>query len=462
DGATISHFGAMLSRSTQAVRVNVEGIPPEHLLNYLIQLGWQGSKNTLSPLILTLFELVDNLVLSLDIGETIYPRIGLECFLAKQFRPDFRWHVFLNYLVANNLCTPAKQEALLAWPGFSRKADNPEVWPKSLRAGDLLLGAKALSAFWRTINLIKIVYQPDSTLEAKAYLAFGHRWFDSNTLMPKKQPNYQFVDNASEPEVYHYLERVRDYYDTMNPLILQDVGRTYQSGLLTTHSKADPYRETNLYCAAQAGIQPGYHLLDAGCGVGGPSIDIAQHIESLKIDAITLSPAQAKTARELVQQAGLTDRIQIHVGDFHYLPFADAVFDLVFFFESSGYSYDHQRLFFEVYRVLRPGGTLYIKEPFSKEPPLSNQEQQELEELNRLYVYKIPTMSEFVTAISRAGFQSISHRDLSGILSMEEINKTMFEYKNGIPNLTDFGKIHYRTFRCLPTFFGEIKAHKPS
>jgi ubiquinone/menaquinone biosynthesis C-methylase UbiE len=371
--------------------------------------------------------------------------------------------------VERSLCTPAKRNSLLAWPGFSQKADNPELWPKNLSGGDLFLGAKAISVFWRTINLIKIVYQPENPLEAKAYLAFGHRWFDTNALIGGKQQKtedsntiHSFTSKETESEVSPYLEQVRHYYDQMNPMILKYVGKTYQSGLLTTNLKANPYRETNLYCAVQAGIQPGYHILDAGCGVCGPSIDIAQHIEEIRIDAITLSPAQANTAKELVQQAGLTDRIQVHVGDFHQLPFADEVFDLVFFLESSGYSYDRRRLFAEVYRVLRPGGSLYIKEPFRKESSLSDQEQHELAELNRIYVYKIARMSEFVTSISAVGFQNIISRDLSEILSMEEINKTMFEYHKGFPILTEFGKVHYRNFKCLPTFFGEIKAYKPS
>jgi ubiquinone/menaquinone biosynthesis C-methylase UbiE len=248
----------------------------------------------------------------------------------------------------------------------------------------------------------------------------------------------------------------------MNPVILKYVGKTYQSGLLTTNLKANPYRETNLYCATQADIQPGDCVLDAGCGVCGPSIDIAQHIEGITIDAITLSPAQANTARELVQQAGLADQIRVHIGDFHNLPFADEGFDRVFFLESSGYSYNRQQLFSEVYRVLRPGGSLYIKEPFRKESSLSNPEEQELAELNQIYVYKIARMSEVVAAISAAGFQNIISRDLSEILNMEEITKTMFEYKNGFPILTEFGKFHYRQFKCLPTFFGEIKAQKPS
>ena len=469
NGATITHLGAMLSRSTKAVRVNIEGIPPEHWLDYLVKIGWKEPRNTLFSLVLTLSEFVDDIVLSFDVGETIHPRIGLECFLQKQSRPDPRWQLFLDYLVERSLCTPAKRNSLLAWPGFSQKADNPELWPKNLSGGDLFLGAKAISVFWRTINLIKIVYQPENPLEAKAYLAFGHRWFDTNALIGGKQQKtedsntiHSFTSKETESEVSPYLEQVRHYYDQMNPMILKYVGKTYQSGLLTTNLKANPYRETNLYCAVQAGIQPGYHILDAGCGVCGPSIDIAQHIEEIRIDAITLSPAQANTAKELVQQAGLTDRIQVHVGDFHQLPFADEVFDLVFFLESSGYSYDRRRLFAEVYRVLRPGGSLYIKEPFRKESSLSDQEQHELAELNRIYVYKIARMSEFVTSISAVGFQNIISRDLSEILSMEEINKTMFEYHKGFPILTEFGKVHYRNFKCLPTFFGEIKAYKPS
>ena len=467
DGARITHIGAMLSRSTQTVRLNVRGILPEQLLNYLMQVGWTELTNTLTPLVLTLSKLVDEIVLTFDVGETIHPRIGLECFIEEQTRPDPRWQLFLDHLVARDLCTPAKQNALLAWPGFSRKADQPEQWPKNLAGSDLFLGSKASSVFWRAINLIKIVYQPGSPLEAKGYLAFGHRWFPVNAAMSTEQQKSQesnhnscFKSEEAESETSQYLEQVRHYYDQMNPLILKYVGKTYQSGLLTSYSKADPYRETNLYCAAQAGIQPGYRILDAGCGVCGPSIDIAQHIEGVRIDAITLSPAQANTARELVQQAGLADQIQIHIGDFHHLPFADEVFDLVFFLESSGYSYNRQRLFAEVYRVLRLGGSLYIKEPFSKEPPLSEQQQQELAEMNRIYAYRIARMSEVVEAISAVGFQNVISRDLSENFSIQVFNKSMFEYRHGFQFLTELGKLHYSHFQGQATFFGEIKALK--
>lgn len=258
-----------------------------------------------------------------------------------------------------------------------------------------------------------------------------------------------------------YREKVRSYYDKMNPLILQDVGETYQSGLLKNYSNTNPYRATNLYCATTAGIKSGDRVLDAGCGVCGPSIDIAKNIPRIKIDAITLSSAQANTARELVQQAGLAEQINIHIGDYHQLVFEDEVFDIVLFLESAGYSYDQKLLFAEVYRVLRPGGILYIKEPFCKESPLSEQEQQALVEFDQIYVYKTASMSKTVAAIAKAGFQEIVSRDLREFLSTEEFEKAIINYKYGFPILSNFGKYHYRKFKAWPIFFGEVKASKP-
>lgn len=264
------------------------------------------------------------------------------------------------------------------------------------------------------------------------------------------------INQKIETDPLQYLEQVCSYYDTMNPLYLKHLGRTYQGGWLANDSAC----ASNLYLASQAGIQPGYRVLDAGCGVCGPSIDIAQAIEGVHIDAITLSPVQAQTARELVQQEGLAERIQVHVGDYHHLPFKADTFETVFFFESSGYSYDRQRLFSEVYRVLRPGGSLYIKDVFCKEPPLSDQEQQELAEFNRIYVYNTPRMSELVEAISAVNFQVVESRDLSGIISIKNTAKAMFEYKHGFPFLSEFGKFHYLHFHYLRLFFGDIKARK--
>lgn len=466
DGGRIAHLGAMLSRTAKEVRVVVKEISSQQLLDYLGKIGWKNITNTLESLVFTLSEFADTLGLSFDVGDTVHPRIGLEYFWEKQPPDEPRWQLFLDRVVERGLCTPAKRNALLAWPGFSQKADIPDLWPTNLAGSDLFLGSKVLSVFWRKNNHIKIIYEPGNPLEVKAYIGFGHTWWTFSDLTRRKVSNTEDYNQTSLPptevEVSQYLKQVCSYYDRMNPLYLKYLGKTYQAGVFATGSEADPYRHNNLYFAQQAGIQSGHHILDAGCGVCGPSIDIARNIKGIRIDAITLSSVQANTARELVQEAGLADQIQVHIGDFHHLPFADEVFDVVLFLESTGYSYDRQRLFAEVYRVLRPGGKLYIKDVFCKELPLSSQEEQEFAEFNRIYVYKTTKISEIREAIALAGFQEISSCDLREINSAKLFGKAMFEYKNGLPYLTEFGEFHYRQFQSLPVFFGEIKARKPS
>ncbi len=257
-----------------------------------------------------------------------------------------------------------------------------------------------------------------------------------------------------------YSQQVRNYYNTMNSVIVQDVGTTYQAGLLVTESD-NPACATNLFLAERAGIKPGNYLLDAGCGAGGPAIDIAQNIPDVRIEGITISEEQANTARKLVQQAGLAERIQIHVGDYHELPFADNVFDVVYLFETVGYSYDFSKLFSEVYRVLRPHGILYIKDLFCKKPPLSEQEEQDLGQFDRIYVYKTAQISQTMQAIREAGFEEVKSQTLSQF-STEKFTEAMYNSQKGdSESLTEFGKSHAYEFKALPIYFGEIKAHKP-
>ena len=456
----IASVGAMLSRENQALKLGLKGISTQQLLDYLAQIGWQDPTNQLPPLLLKLSEFVDEIGLDVEIGDTVYPRIGLECYFEKQpFSEPQRWEVFLDRLVTRGLCTVAKKDGLLAWPGFTQKADRMELWPSNLIWGDIFMGSKGFSIFSRTIYEIKIVYHPGEPLSAKAYLVFGHDWLDasaSNKTEPQKKTENPKIETSQ------YLERVRNYYDRMNPVILKYVGTTYQASLLKTNSDGDCYRESNLYFAKRAGIKPGDRVLDAGCGVCGPSIDIARTIQSVTIDAITLSPEQAKTARELVRQAGLGDRITVRVGDFHYLPFADRVFDIVFFFGSIGYCYDRQRLFSEVYRVLRPGGNLYIKDPFIKEEALSAKDRYSIAEAEKIYVIKLYQVRELIESIARVGFERITSDDLTSTVSTDRYYKAMVEVKDGNPFLTEFGKYHHPKNSERPTFFGEVKAGKPS
>jgi hypothetical protein len=176
DGVFVSHIGVMLSRNAPALRVNVKRLQPDTLIPYLQQLGWQGDTKELEALMKQLCALVDRITVCLDVGHKIYPQIGLECIFLKQPPEESRWVVFLNYLIELGLCEPEKREALLNWPGQSNPINSQVPWPNHLIAASLLQPRERFTVFYRRLSHIKVVWQPQGRLEAKAYLWFEHKW----------------------------------------------------------------------------------------------------------------------------------------------------------------------------------------------------------------------------------------------------------------------------------------------
>ena len=76
--------------------------------------------------------------------------------------------------------------------------------------------------------------------------------------------------------------------------------------------------EELLHFAALAGpLEPArspQHLLDAGCGIGGSTLFLAERFGATAV-GLTLSPVQAARARERAAAAGLSDRVRFEVTD---------------------------------------------------------------------------------------------------------------------------------------------------
>lgn len=263
-------------------------------------------------------------------------------------------------------------------------------------------------------------------------------------------------DNINE-----FLDRVRKYYHDFNQPYLETVGPTIQAGVYIRDG--GNISGSNVYLAKRAGVEPGHRVLDAGCGVAGPAIDVARAFEGTVIDGVTISPTQVETAHQRVKEAGLSDRVNIHLGDYHELPFDDGTFDVVYFFECTTYSYDIEKLYAGVYRVLKPGGRFYIKDVFLKEGPLTEEEEAEIKDFDTMFsLYRTYPMSEGRAAAEKAGFVDIETSPLQELLSTDHFIKAMFTFDYaGQQQLTSFGQHHFRQYKCLPTSYGELRARKP-
>jgi SAM-dependent methyltransferase len=96
-------------------------------------------------------------------------------------------------------------------------------------------------------------------------------------------------------------------------------------------------------------------LLDFGCGAGGETIWVANHVRSVTgvdLDAEYLAQAQAT-----LSQSGLRNCRFVYCSGTH-LPFREASFDAVFSTDTFEHVMDLETAFSELYRVLRPGGRL--------------------------------------------------------------------------------------------------------
>jgi len=109
--------------------------------------------------------------------------------------------------------------------------------------------------------------------------------------------------------------------------------------------------------AAAARIDSSTHVLDLGCGIGGPARYLAGTF-GCKVTGIDLSPAFIDAATYLTERGGLSDRVAFQVGDALNLPFDDASFDVVFLQHVAMNIEDRTGLYTGVRRILAREGRL--------------------------------------------------------------------------------------------------------
>lgn len=116
----------------------------------------------------------------------------------------------------------------------------------------------------------------------------------------------------------------------------------------------------------EAGIKPGYRVLDFGCGPGAYIPDVAEKVgESGKVYALDLHPLAARRVQDLARKRRLTNVETIHSDCKTGLP--DNSVDVVLLYDIFHMLSEPQAVLAELHRVLKPGGTLSLLDPHMKE-----------------------------------------------------------------------------------------------
>lgn len=175
-GAYVSYLGSFAPRGTDAVRLCLVGIVEDALPGYLARVGWPGDPRALADLLRSVGAPDGRRLhpgpgmLHLDVGgDGVQPRIGLEYVLERggQISGRLRETGFLDRLVELGLCTAAKRDGLLAWPGYSFENFAHELWPSLVK---------------RRVNHVKLVYEEGRPPEAKGYLCAFSEFYDRRKL----------------------------------------------------------------------------------------------------------------------------------------------------------------------------------------------------------------------------------------------------------------------------------------
>jgi len=109
-------------------------------------------------------------------------------------------------------------------------------------------------------------------------------------------------------------------------------------------------------------LQPGFNVLDVGCGPATITTGIAQTVLPGRVTAVDLEAEPLERARRMAEGCEIVN-LDFVTGASHQLPFADESFDVVFAHALLEHLADPIETLREFHRVTRPGGFVAICSP---------------------------------------------------------------------------------------------------
>lgn len=180
----------------------------------------------------------------------------------------------------------------------------------------------------------------------------------------------------------------------------------------TTPHHRSALQKMNKKVAEAARIKPGDFILDAGCGVGGPSIFLAS--QGCQVEGITLSDKQVVTCRQNALKLKVHDRIHFSRQNYLTTSFPDASFDVVWAIESVCYAWDKADFTKEAFRVLKPGGRIVVADFFSQPVDKGSENEGLMQKwCDSWAIRSYAGIPEFSDALTSSGFQKINKQDIT-------------------------------------------------
>lgn len=167
-----------------------------------------------------------------------------------------------------------------------------------------------------------------------------------------------------------HLKNVLEYYDTCwvsrfetghNPQSLAMHMGYFQQEAISNDAAKINMNKYIVQCLQlpQISTSTAFNMIDAGCGVGGTSIYIAQQFPFAQISAVNISASQLAFFEKKINALQLTN-IQLVRADYCNTALSSNTYDALIAIESLCHADDKEAFFHEAFRLLKPGGKLLI------------------------------------------------------------------------------------------------------
>jgi len=176
-----------------------------------------------------------------------------------------------------------------------------------------------------------------------------------------KRPGIELILRGPLHSAERDAAAVRYHYDVGNEFfsLFLDESMTYSCAIFSRGATTlEEAQRTKLdLVATKLDLKPGMKVLDVGCGWGAFAIHAAREY-GVEVTGITLSEPQAVMARERVEQAGMTDKVEIRVQDYRRL--TPSSYDAIASIGMAEHVGDKQIDLYAktLFDLLKPGGTL--------------------------------------------------------------------------------------------------------
>lgn len=174
DGARIFQLGAMRARDRVGLRLCVDHLYLDAILDLLPRLGIDPP--ALRATLIALQRVARGFALQLDLPLDPDARVGLECGLAPAPSAQAEtagWAKLLDHAIDLGLCDAPRRDALLAF-ATRRSPGTVAAWPADALRAQAMTGRR--SALLRRLHHVKFDLVAGRPVRAKAYLSMSHVW----------------------------------------------------------------------------------------------------------------------------------------------------------------------------------------------------------------------------------------------------------------------------------------------